>query len=125
MALKEIKRRHGVGEALKEQVAQAEEMIERYGWQNMTVAPYGHAEPLMKVIGWVKDYDQYTSGSKETIILIWNGLAQVLNAWEESEKQKTVPVRLLRGKHKGERRMMSPEFAELFAEDGAVEIIQA
>ena len=53
MALKEIKRGYGVGEALEEQVAQAEEMIERYGWQNMTIAPYGHAEPLMKVIGWV------------------------------------------------------------------------
>lgn len=108
---------------LLDEVKKAEALIERYGWQGMTIAPYGHAEPLMKYIGWMKDYGNCTTGSKEHLIAIWNGLAGILNAWEQSELEKTVRCLILSGKHKGEERMYSPWMAELLVEEGSVELI--
>lgn len=119
--LKKIESRYFVGEQMAELIKTAEGMIERYGWQDMTLTPYGHAEPIMKVMGWLKDFDICTSGTKETLILIANGMADVLNAWEKHDAAKTIRVRLLTGKHKGEERMMSPEGVEMM--EGYIEIL--
>lgn len=119
--LKKIEGRYWVREQMMDFIKTADEMIEKYGWQNMTIAPYQHAEPIMKVMGWLKDYDLCTSGSKETLVLIANGMVNVLNAWEKHEADKTVKVRLLTGKHKGEERMVSPEFVEMM--EGLVEVL--
>lgn len=108
---------------LLDEVKKAEALIERYGWQKMTISPYGYAEPLMKYIRWMKAYGDCTPGSKEDLIALWNGMADILNAWEQSEKERTVSVRLLSGKHKGEERMYSPWMAELLVEEGSVELI--
>lgn len=118
--LQRIDKRYGVAEILEAQVAEAERMIERYGWQKMTISPYGYAEPLMRYIGWMKDYRNCTDGSKDTLIAVWNGMADILNAWEQSEKERTVRVVILTGKHKGEERMYSPWMAEMLLEEGAV-----
>lgn len=121
--LQRIEGRYGVAAMLEAQVAEAEQMIERYRWQKMTISPYGHAEPLMRYIGWMKDYRNCTDGSKDTLIAVWNGMADILNAWEQSEKERTVKVVILTGKHKGEERMYSPWMADMLLEEGAVRII--
>jgi hypothetical protein len=120
--LQKIAKRYGVAEMLEAQVAEAEQMIERYGWQKMTIAPYGHAEPLMRYIEWMKDYRNCTDGSKDTLIAVWNGMADVLNAWEQSAKERTVRVTILSGRHEGEERMLSPWMAEMLLEEGAVRL---
>ena len=121
--LQKIARRYGAAEKLETQVAEAEQMIERYGWQKMTIAPYGHAEPLMQYIGWMHDYRNCTEGSKGVLIALWNGLADVLNAWEQSVKERTVRVVILSGNHKGEERMLSPWMAEMLLKEGAVRLV--
>lgn len=121
--LQKIKRSYGVAEELQEEVKKAEGLIEKYGWQNMTVAPWGHAEPIMKIIGWLKDYSKCTQGTKEMLIQLWNGLADILNAWEKHEEERTVRCLVLRGKKKGEIWMCEPWMAEMLAEDGSVEIL--
>lgn len=121
--LHEIKRYYGVAEELANLVKEAESMIKEYGWQDMTVAPWGHAEPLMKYIGWLNDYTQCTQGTKEMLIQLWNGLAKILNAWKKHEAEKTIRCLILSGKHKGEIRMIEPWMAEMLAEDGAVTIL--
>ena len=121
--LQKIARRYGAAEMLEAQVAEAEQMIERYGWQKMTIAPYGHAEPLMQYIGWMHDYRNCTEGSKGVLIALWNGLADVLNAWEQSVKERTVRVVILSGNHKGEERMLSPWMAEMLLEEGTVRLV--
>lgn len=122
--LNKITGNYGIGSQVASFVEEADRMIETYGWQDRTVAPYMHAEPLMKYIGWLKDYDKCTSGSKAHLVILANGLADVLNAWEDHEKAATVKCRLLRGKHAGETRMCEPWMADMLAEDGAVEIIE-
>jgi hypothetical protein len=120
--LQKIAKRYGVAEMLEAQVAEAEQMIERYGWQKRTISPYGHAEPLMRYIGWMHDYRNCTDGSKDTLIAVWNGMADVLNAWEQSVKERTVRVTILSGRHEGEERMLSPWMAEMLLEEGAVRL---
>lgn len=119
--LDKIEGRYWVRKQMMDFIETAEGMIKKYGWQNMTIAPYNHAEPIMKVVAWLKDYDRCTAGSKETLVLIANGMADVLNAWEKHEADKTIKVRLLTGKHKGEERMISPEDLEMF--EGLVEVL--
>lgn len=122
--LNEIKGSYGISAQMKAFAKEAERMVKEYGWQDMTVAPYGsYADPVTKYIGWFKDYDNCTRGTKEHLVLLANGLARVMNAWEEHRKAATVKCRLLRGKHKGEERMYEPWMAELLVEDGAVAII--
>lgn len=122
--LNKITGRYGVGAQVASFVEEAERMIGEYGWQDRTVSPYMHAEPLVKYIGWLKEYDRCTRGSKEHLVLLANGLADVMNAWEEHEKAATVKCRLLRGEHVGETRMYEPWMADMLVEDGAVEIIE-
>lgn len=120
--LQKIEKRYGAAEMLEAQVAEAEQMIERYGWHKMTIAPYGNAVPLMQCIGWMHDYRYCTTGSKEVLIDVWNGMADVLNAWEQSEKERTVRVEILSGNHKGEEIMISPQFVEMLLKDGAIRL---
>lgn len=121
--LEKITNRYAAGEQLAEQVKEAEALIEKYGWQDLKISPWGFAEPITKYIGWLKDYSACSSGTKDMLISLWNGMADILNAWEEHEKAATVRCRLLRGDHKGEERMYEPRIAELLQEDGAVEIL--
>lgn len=67
-------------------VAEAERMIEQYGWQERTVHPYSFPMKITKIIADLKDYDNCTSGSKDYLIALANGLAEIMNKWEEAEE---------------------------------------
>lgn len=119
--LNKIEGRYWIRKQMMEFIETAEGMIEKYGWQNMTLAPYGHAVPIMKMVGELKDYDLCTDSSKEYLVQLANGMANILNAWEKHEADKTIKVRILTGKHKGEERMVSSEYVELM--EGLVEVL--
>ncbi len=101
-------------------VTETERMIGEYGWQNRTVAPYGHKEKLTKIVEKLKDYDRCTFGSKQQLISIANGLGDILTAWETQELEPKIAVRLVRN---GEIKEFCEEFARVLIEDGAAEAV--
>lgn len=76
-------------------VVEAEEMVEKYGWQDRTVTPYSWPEKVTKLISDIKDYDLCTNGSRDYLKLLANGLVDRLNAWERYENLPKVRVRSL------------------------------
>lgn len=95
--LKKIEGRYFWNRQMEENLREAERMIERYGWQERTIAPFGHSEPLMRYIGYMRDFPNCTEGSREWMVLfINNGFADILNAWERQEKEPKVLVRIIK-----------------------------
>lgn len=92
--LKKINDRENKSEQMKAFVAEAYRMVNAYGWQDMIIAPYGRAYKLIKAIKDISDYDRCTRGSKEILILLANGLANVLNAWESRELEPKVKMNI-------------------------------
>ena len=88
--LKEIKRSSDVAEF----IATAENMITQYGWQNKTVHPYSFPMKVTKIIEDLKDSDRCTEGSKDYLIALANGLAPIMNSWEEYEHAEKITVRI-------------------------------
>lgn len=76
-------------------VREAEKMVERYGWADRVVHPYPNCPvKVTKIIEDCKDYSRCTSGSKEYLITLVNGLVPILNSWEEQENEPKVSVRI-------------------------------
>lgn len=119
MMLNRIESRYGRGEKLMAEVAKAEEMVSRYGWQERTVMPYSYPEKVTKLLWECKQFDDCTPGSRDYLIQLWNGLAGILNAWDEQE-QVAVSVRIL---HNGKVRRLAPEFADELVKEGKAEYI--
>lgn len=88
--LKEIKRSPDVAEF----IATAENMIAKYGWQDKTVHPYSFPMKVTKIIEDLKDYDRCTEESKDYLIALANGLAPIMNSWEEYEHAEKITVRI-------------------------------
>lgn len=101
--LNKIERRADVDEFIKI----AENMITKYGWQEKTVHPYSFSMKVTKIIDDLKDYDRCTKGSKEYLISLANGLAPILNSWEEYENAEKITVRVKK----------SGKIAQILAED--------
>jgi hypothetical protein len=97
---------------------EAEEMVERYGWQERETHPYGFPVKVAKIINNLKDYDLYERGSQEHLAMYVNPLGEILEAWERHELAPKIKVRSLK----------TGKVAEIRAEDldifeGWVEVI--
>lgn len=100
-------------------VREAERMVRAYGWENMEVHPYSYAVKVTKVISDIKDYDICTKGTKEYLVALANGLARILNKWEEYELEPMVAVRLTNGNEV----VCRESFARDMVEAGACEYV--
>lgn len=99
-------------------VEQAEQMVNKYGWENREVHPWRYPMKVTEILQECKDYDQYTYNSKEMLVDLINGLVPILNAWEEYELVPKIEVRSLRT---GKVYKIREEDLELF--EGEVEAI--
>ena len=97
-------------------VKEAESMVEKYGWQDRTVSPWGYAEKVTKTISTIKDFPQCTFSSKQMIITLANGLARVMNAWEQQELHGIV----LKSVKTGKVVKVDPELADIYLDNGFV-----
>ena len=66
-------------------VKEARHMVNHYGWADRTVTPWGYVEKVTKTINDIADYRRCTFSSKQMLITLANGLARVMNAWEQQE----------------------------------------
>ncbi|WP_298535710.1 hypothetical protein [uncultured Methanobrevibacter sp.] len=81
--LQKIKGNYNVRQQVKAFIKEADRMVNAYGWQNRVTYPYSYPMKITGIIEELKDYDSYTAGSKAHLISLANGLADILNAWEE------------------------------------------
>lgn len=105
-------------DSVKEFVKEAERMVREYGWEDRNVHPYGFPMKVTKIISDLKDYDKCTRGSKEYLVDMANGLADIINKWEE-QRANCIWVRLTNGK----KRQMDRDLAEVLAHEGLCAII--
>lgn len=92
--LNKIEGRYGRTEQVEAFVKEAERMIAEYGWEKEVVHPYSFAMPITQIIGYLKDWDVMTSGSRDHCVLLANGLVPILNAWEARELEPHTSVRI-------------------------------
>ena len=93
--LNKIKNRYNAREEMQKLVAEATEMVERYGWQDKVTWPYPSCPTkVTKILADCRDYDRCTKGSKEYLVQLINGLVPILNSWEEYELAPKVSVRI-------------------------------
>lgn len=98
-------------------VREAESMIEKYGWENRTVMPWAGTElRIVKIIEDLKAYDECTRSSKEYVVILVNGLADTMNAWESHELEIKFSVRSVKT---GKVLRLSADFATMLVEEGA------
>lgn len=81
-------------EAVMAFIKDAEEMINKYGWQDKTVTPYSFPVKVTKIIDDLKDYTRCTEGSQDYLISLANGLPRILNKWEEYENTPKIKVKI-------------------------------
>lgn len=112
--LQKITGKTGRSEQMKRFAKEAEAMIEKYGWHNRTVMPYGYQMPVRKIIADCKDYDRCTAYSQDVLISLANGLTDILNAWEKDYDSQKVTVR-----HKATKKTYSipAELADSFLKE--------
>ena len=99
---------------------EAKRMVETYGWQNRTVMPWTGCELSIKTIladVYALYNEPMTEGSKVEIVALANGLAEIMNAWEEHEHE---PKLLVRSVKNGKVHALSREFALELVKDGLV-----
>ena len=108
-------------EARQKFIDEAERMIYTYEWEDRTVMPWQGCElRATTIINDLKTFDQMTNESKAYFIDVVNGLAEIMNAWEEHEREPKVTVKSLKS---GKIMRISREFAEELADEGLIEII--
>ena len=91
----------------------AENMIEKYGWQKKVVYPYSFPVKVTKIISDLKDFDSCTRGSQEYLISLANGLAPIMNEWEEREQEEKIDCRI---KKSGKIIRLSPDMVIIFGD---------
>jgi len=94
-------------------IRDAENMIEKYGWQEKTVMPYSFPVKVTKIINDLKDFDRCTESSQQYLISLANGLVPILNSWEKHEQAEKVEVRI---KSSGKIIKIAREDFEMFSE---------
>ena len=107
-------------EEVKEFTEWADRLIEKYGLHDRKVSPYGYPENVTKLVNTVKDYTRCTFGSKQYLILLANGLIEIMSEWERQELQPKVTVRVIRN---GKIKTLCEEFARILIEDGVAEAV--
>ena len=77
-------------------VKTAEEKIKRYGFEDKVTYPYPNCPvTASKIIADCKDYDRCTEGSREYLLMLANGFADILDAWCEYADAPKIKVRVL------------------------------
>ena len=110
-------------DSVKEFVKEAERMIRRYGWQDATVHPYEFPMKVTKIIRNLKDYDKCTRCSKDYLVDLANGLARIMNKWEECEQEEKITVRIIKGASEGKVLTMAKSLADDLVEFGFGEVV--
>ena len=101
-------------------VDEAEKMIARYGWEERTVMPWAHINlKVVQIVKDCKDYDNCTSGSKDYLISLVNGLVPIMNSWEEYEHKPKAKVRIIKS---GKITYICEDDLDMF--DGLIEVIE-
>ena len=101
-------------------VKEAEQMIEKYGWQEKTVMPYSFPVKVTKILRDLRDYGRCTKGSQLYLISLANGLAEIMEAWEKYELAEKVTIRIIKS---GKLAQFTPEVAQEFIADGMAELV--
>lgn len=119
--LNKINGRWGRSDQVKEFAEKAEEMIVKYGWEDRVTYPYPNCRTkVTKIVDDLKDYDNCTEGSQDYLVLLANGFADILNAWEQHE---LAPKVMIKSKTNGKIVEMEKELAEMFVKDGSAEYV--
>lgn len=82
-------------EIRNEYIKAAWDMVNKYGWQDRMVYPYSFGMKVTKILEDMNDFDRCTSGSKEYLVSLFNGLVDILNAWERDELEEKIEVRII------------------------------
>lgn len=99
-------------------VEEATRMITAYGWEDRTVTPWGYAEKVTKTVKTVSEYPACTFGTKQTLITLANGLARVMNAWEQ---QELTDITLTNTKT-GRTVKVPEELADIYLQNGFIRV---
>ena len=122
--LRKIEGRYNRREQMAEFVKEADRMIREYGWEEETTMPYGYPVKVTKLLDDCRDYDKCTKGSQEYLVGLANGLAEILNAWEESTKEWTrqpkVTIRMI---ETGKTVVVTKHVADVCVETGYAELV--
>lgn len=98
---------------------EARQISDKYGFGAWKVAPYSYWLPVDEMLGWFKDYDNCTSGSKNQMYLELKGLLDTLKEWE---RQTLLPkVKII---CKGQVIEVSNEFAQDLIDNGLAELFE-
>ena len=90
--LRAIKMDGNVSAQVKAFVAEAEAMVEKYGWKDRDVMPWDAPIKVTKILSWLKGYDDCDDGSE--LIDLANGTAEIMNYWEKYALLPKVTVRV-------------------------------
>lgn len=118
MALKNLGK-YAFNEDVAEYVKEARRMVSTYGWEEKEVYPYSYPEKVTKIIDMISDYPDCTTGTKYYLLDYANGLAKILNAWEDVELNGV----LVRNPRTGKVFKLKEDEAEFMVEEGFVEYI--
>lgn len=98
-----------------EKVAEIEEYVKKYEWEDKVVHPYGFPIPLLKFLANMKTYRQMTDDSKDIVVDELNGLIEhCINPWIKQEEEPKMQILLSNGKIK----TVGQSFAEMLIGDG-------
>ena len=100
-------------------VQEATRMVNTYGWHERTVCPWSVPEKVTKTIAYISDFSHCTFSSKQMLITLANGLADILNAWEKTELEG-IKIRIIKT---GKVLTLDKEDAEFYVELGMAEAI--
>lgn len=114
--IKKLRTRPLFSDEIEAFIKEAEDMIGKYHWEERIVHPYPNCPlKVTKIISDLKDYDNCTSGSKDYLVLLANGLADIMNKWEEHELAPKIKVRSLKS---GKIHEVEEWMAKLLIEEG-------
>ena len=108
-------------EEMAEKVAEVTELVNRYGFMNRTVCPYGFVIKMEDFLAGFEDYRRCTHSSKQISIAEMNGFIEILNVWIKEAEAPKVAVRLLQGRHKGEIKEIPEMWLEDYVDTGLAE----
>lgn len=108
-------------EEVAEKVAEVRELVNRYGFTDRTIHPYGFAIKMDDFLAGFEDYRRCTHSSKQISIAEMNGFIEILNVWIKDAEAPKVAVRLLQGRHKGEVKEIPESYLEDYIDCGLAE----
>ena len=80
------------------------------------VAPYGYYIPMREIVDSARDWERYTSSSRDVLIAELNGCVDIVNHRIRNHNEPDVTVIMLEGKNKGKVMVFKESTANLFIE---------